>query len=60
MDRFWSYLGGVIGGYAMTQAPIGSLNIPGAEPLLDVVGALAMVVFSVGLVVNGVRSMINR
>jgi hypothetical protein len=60
LDRFWTYLGGLIGGYAITKAPIEGLNIPGLEPLFDIVGAITMLVFAGALVVRGVRVMINK
>ena len=60
MDRFWTYLGGVIGGYAVTEAPLQGLSVPGLEALLDVAGALSMVVFSGALIVRGVRTMIGK
>ncbi|HZG76135.1 hypothetical protein FE782_15630 [Paenibacillus antri] len=60
MDKFWSYLGGVIGGYTLVQAPLGSFGLGGLEPVLDIVGALSMIVFGAALVVKGVFTLVGK
>ncbi|HZG58634.1 hypothetical protein [Paenibacillus sp.] len=60
MDKFWSYLGGVIGGYTLTQASLGGIGLGVIDPVLDIVGALSMIVFGAALVVHGVRVLIKK
>jgi hypothetical protein len=60
MDKFWPYLGGIIGGYTFVQAPVGGTALAGLEPILDIVGALSMIVFAGALIVRGVRLMIGK
>jgi len=60
MDKFWTYLGGVIGGYTLVQAPLSSFGLGGLEPVLDIVGALSMIVFGAVLIVNGVRALVKK
>ncbi len=60
MDKFWSYLGGVIGGYTLTQASLDSIGLGVLNPVLDIVGALSMVVFGAALVVKGVFTLAGK
>ncbi|MCI3921597.1 hypothetical protein MO973_15285 [Paenibacillus sp. TRM 82003] len=57
MDKFWPYVGGLIGGYALTVV---SLPIAGLDPILDLVGGLSVIVFAGALVYNGVRALIRK
>lgn len=59
MDKFWSYLGGVIGGFSLIYVPVSKV-VPGLEPLLDTVGVVSVVVFASALIVRGVLSLFNR
>jgi hypothetical protein len=56
MDKFWPYLGGIIGGYTLVQAP----GLLGLDPFLDIVGAAAMIVFGGAFIVRGVRVMLGK
>jgi hypothetical protein len=60
MDKFWSYLGGVIGGYTLTQVSLDGIGLGVLDPVLDIVGALSMVVFGAALVVKGVYTLVGK
>lgn len=60
MDKFWPYIGGIIGGYALTEATLGSLGLSSVDPVLDLVGSLSMVVFSGMLVYHAARTMFGK
>lgn len=59
MDNFWPYLGGMIGGYTLVQAPLDSLGT-GIEPVVNIVGVLSMIVFAGALIYHGARSLVGR
>jgi hypothetical protein len=60
MDKFLTYVGGVLGGYALIATPVGGTVLSSLNPLLDILGAISMIVFAGALVVSGVRSLIGR
>lgn len=60
MDKFWSYLGGVIGGYTLTMASLSSISLGMIDPVLDIIGSLSMIVFGAAMVVHGVRVLIRK
>jgi len=60
MDKFWSYLGGVIGGYTLVQTSLDSFGLGAVEPVLDIVGALSMIVFGGALAVKGVMTLVGK
>jgi hypothetical protein len=60
LDKFVTYIGGVLGGYALVAAPVGGTLLSSVDPLLDILGAASMIVFAGALVVRGVRSMLNK
>jgi hypothetical protein len=59
MSKFLNYLGGVIGGFSLIYVPVSEL-LPSLEPLLDAVGIIAVIVFAVALIINGVRSLLSK
>lgn len=59
MSKFLNYLGGVIGGFSLIYVPVSKL-LPSLEPLFTVVGVIAVIVFAVALIVNGVRSLLGN
>lgn len=59
MYRFLNYLGGVIGGFSLIFVPIEDL-LPALEPVFDAVGIIAVSVFSVALIIDGVRSLFYK
>lgn len=59
MFKFQNYLGGVIGGFSLIYVSVSEL-LPSLEPLLDAVGIIAVIVFAVALIINGVRSLLSK
>lgn len=59
MYKFLNYLGGVIGGFSLIYVSVSEL-LPSLEPLLDAVGIIAVIVFAVALIINGVRSLLSK
>ena len=57
MDKFLTYLGGVLGGYALIETPVADTILSSLDPVLDLLGVLSMIVFSGAFVVHGVRTM---
>jgi len=60
MDKLWTLVGGVVGGWALSKADLAGTFLSGLEPVVDTVGMLAIVVFSVGLIYKGVQSLIGK
>jgi hypothetical protein len=60
VDRFWTNLGGVIGGYTMAAAPVDGTFLSSLNPILDVVGVAAMIVFGGILIFNGVKQFLKK
>jgi hypothetical protein len=60
LDKFVTYVGGVLGGYALVVAPVGGTLLSSLDPLLDILGAASMIIFAGALVVRGVRSMFSK
>lgn len=59
MSKFLNYLGGIIGGFSLIYVPVSQL-LPVLAPLLNVVGIITVIVFAVALIINGVRSLLNK
>lgn len=59
MYKFLNYLGGVFGGFSLIYVSVSEL-LPSLEPLLDAVGIIAVIVFAVALIINGVRSLLSK
>jgi hypothetical protein len=59
MAKFLSYVGGLIGGFSLIYVPVSKL-LPSLEPLLNGVGIIAVIVFAAALIINGVRSLLER
>lgn len=60
MDRFLTYLGGIIGGYALIQTEVSGTVLSSLEPIFDTVGAISMIIFAIAFIVRGVRSPIGK
>lgn len=59
MFKFLNYLGGVVGGFALIYVPVSDF-LSSLEPLLNGAGMIAVIVFSVALIINGTRSLIKK
>lgn len=59
MDKFLTYFGGLLGGYALIETPVAGTILSSLDPVLDLVGVVSMVVFSGAFIVHGVRVMIK-
>ncbi|RNB85561.1 hypothetical protein [Brevibacillus panacihumi] len=60
MNKLLSLAGGLLGGYGLLKTPLENSFLSGLDPVVDVVGIVAMLVFSVGLIYTGVRDWIQR
>jgi len=60
MNKILSLAGGLLGGYALLKTPLEGSFLSGLDPVVDVVGILVMLVFSVGLIYTSVRDWIRR
>jgi len=54
------YLACVVAGYALANLPTSALITDEIANIFTIIGGLIMVVFSIALIILGVRSMINR
>ncbi|UVI29287.1 hypothetical protein [Paenibacillus spongiae] len=59
MYKFLNNLGGVVGGFSLILVSVPEWA-SSLEPLLDGAGFITVGVFSVALIVNGVRSLLNK
>lgn len=60
IDKFLTYAGGILGGYSLVKMPVSDTMLFGLNPVIDLLGALAIVIFAGAFVVRGVKSMLNR
>ncbi|WP_199613645.1 hypothetical protein [Paenibacillus alkalitolerans] len=60
MDKFLTYLGGIIGGYTLIQTEVSGTVLSSLEPIFDIVGAVSMIVFATAFIVRGVRSLLGK
>jgi len=60
MSKFTTWLGGVIGGWALLQTPLDGSVLSGIDPVADFVGVVSMVIFSGALIYNSVREFFQR
>lgn len=61
MDKqLLTYVGGILGGYVLTELPVSGSFLSGVEPILDGAGVLAMILFSGTLVYKGVMSLLGK
>lgn len=61
MDRFLTYAGGLIGGYALIEVPVrGITELSGLNTIFDFIGIISMIVFAGALIYRGVCTLIGR
>jgi hypothetical protein len=60
MSKFTTWLGGVVGGWALLETPLDGSFLSGIDPVVDFVGVVSMVVFSGALIYNAVREFFQR
>ncbi len=60
MNKLTTWAGGLLGGWAMLKTPLDGSFLSGLDPVVDFIGVVSMVVFSVALIYNGVRDFFNR
>jgi hypothetical protein len=59
MNKLLAYIGGVVGGYALVLSSIPGTILSGLNPILDIIGALSMIVFGGILIFYAVRALFN-
>jgi hypothetical protein len=59
MNKFLSYVGGLIGSFGLTKAPIAGSFLSGLDPVFQIVALLGIVVFSVALIWEGTKALIK-
>lgn len=56
MDKqLYYYVGGILGGYVLTELPVSGTFLSGVEQIIDGVGVLSMILFSGVLIYKGVK-----
>ncbi|MBP1154177.1 MULTISPECIES: hypothetical protein [unclassified Paenibacillus] len=61
MDRFLTYVGGLIGSYALIEVPVGGIDeLSGLNTIFDFIGIIAMIVFAGALIYRGVCALIAK
>lgn len=56
MNPILTFFFGLVGGFALTQAPLSGTFLASLEPLVDVIGLVAIVVFAATLIYKGIRA----
>ncbi|TMV47615.1 hypothetical protein FE783_21740 [Paenibacillus mesophilus] len=58
MDKqLLSYVGGILGGYVLTELPLSGTFLSGVEQIIDGVGVLSMILFSGTLIYKGIKTL---
>ncbi|MED1203476.1 hypothetical protein [Heyndrickxia acidicola] len=61
MDRFiLLMLAGILAGFALLKVPLAGTFLKSLEPITTVIGLLAIVLFSVVLIFNGVMALLGK
>ena len=60
MDRFLTLMGGMIGSYALMWTPVSGTVLSGLDMILDLVGAVSMMVFAGASIVYGIRYLLSK
>lgn len=60
MDRFiFLYLAGILAGFALIEVPLSGPFFGALEPFVDIVGVIAILVFSFVLIIKGFKSLFH-
>jgi hypothetical protein len=57
MSRWLSLAGGLVGGYGLLHTPLEGSFLAGLDPVVDGIGIIAMLVFSIALIYTGIREL---
>ncbi|QQE73668.1 hypothetical protein KDJ56_17475 [Brevibacillus composti] len=60
MNKWFSLVGGLVGGYALLKTPLDGSFLSGLNPIVDGIGLITMLVFSGALIYYGVRDMFQK
>lgn len=60
MNKFLSYVGGLIGSIALAKASIAGSFLSGLGPVIGLISLLGTIVFSVTLIWEGVKTLITK
>lgn len=59
MGKVVPYIGGVIGGFSLLRVPLDGTFLASLDPVVDIIGVLAVLVFAGGLIYQGIKAMVN-
>lgn len=61
MDRFILLMvASILAGFALLKAPLAGTFLSGLEPITNIIGILAIVIFSLVLIFKGVMALIGK
>ncbi|GGA30483.1 hypothetical protein [Psychrobacillus lasiicapitis] len=61
MDRFiLLMLASILAGFALLKAPLTGTFLSGLQPVTDLIGILAIVIFSLVLIFKGVMALVSK
>ncbi|MCA0149312.1 MULTISPECIES: hypothetical protein [Bacillaceae] len=61
MDRFILLLvAGILSGFALLRAPLNGTFLESVSPVTDIIGILAILVFSLFLIYKGIMAMLGK
>ncbi|MFC5591294.1 hypothetical protein ACFPRA_20635 [Sporosarcina soli] len=61
MDRFiFLMLASILAGFALLKVPLSGTFLSGIEPITDLIGLLAMLIFSLVLIYKGLMALLGK
>ncbi len=61
LDRVtWLLLASVLAGFALLRVPLEGTFLASVEPVTDIIGILAVLVFSLFLIFNGIKALLGK
>ncbi|MCG7333738.1 hypothetical protein MHZ95_00445 [Sporosarcina sp. ACRSM] len=61
MDRFiFLMLASILAGFALLKVPLAGTFLSGIEPITDLIGLLAMLIFSLVLIYKGLMALLGK